>query len=76
MDEEEVNQQWLLDLGTIVDADEAYINGMQIGQTEYRYPPRRYEVPQGLLKKGRITIVLRIKSFQGQGWFTPIKNTH
>lgn len=73
MNEEEVKQQWLLDLGTIVDADEAYINGIQIGQTEYRYPPRRYEVPQGLLKKGENTIVLRIKSFQGQGWFTPDK---
>ena len=70
LDEAQVEQQWLLDLGTIVDADETYINGVKIGQTDYRYPPRRYKVPQGLLKKGNNTLVLRIKIFQGQGRFT------
>ena len=60
-------------LGTIVDRDETYINGQLIGRTEYQYPPRKYKVPKGLLRKGENTIVLRITCDQGKGRFTPNK---
>lgn len=57
-------------LGTIVDSDVAYVNGVQVGVTYYQYPPRKYEVPAGLLKEGENTIVLRVISEKGEGRFT------
>lgn len=51
---------WLW-LGTIVDADIAYVNGTQVGTTGYCYPPRRYVVPKGILKEGSNTITIRVQ---------------
>ena len=45
-------------LGCIVDADEVYLNGVKIGETGYRYPPRDYKIPN--LKVGKNTIAIRI----------------
>ncbi len=59
----------LLKLGTIVDADDTYINGTCIGTTGYRYPPRRYTVPGGLLRPGKNTITVRVISTQTTGEF-------
>jgi sialate O-acetylesterase len=56
-------------LGTIVDADDTYINGTLIGNTGYKYPPRRYPVPQGLLRLGKNTITVRVISTQNTGEF-------
>ena len=56
-------------LGTIVDADTVYINGVEIGNTGYRYPPRKY-VPQGLLKEGKNRIVIRVVCNNGEGGVT------
>jgi len=56
-------------LGTIVDADEVYINGEQIGVgIEYRYPPRDYPIPN--LKVGINTIAIRVIAVKGMGEFT------
>ncbi|PDO10930.1 MAG: sialate O-acetylesterase [Candidatus Reconcilbacillus cellulovorans] len=52
----------LLKLGTIVDADETYVNGTLVGTTGYRYPPRRYRIPPGVLKPGVNTIAIRVVS--------------
>ncbi|NLJ96534.1 MAG: sialate O-acetylesterase, partial [Clostridiales bacterium] len=46
-------------LGTVIDADDTYINGVQIGNTGYLYPPRRYKIPEGLLKAGKNVITVR-----------------
>lgn len=59
----------LLKLGTIVDADDTYINGTCIGTTGYQYPPRRYTVPKGLLKPGKNTITVRVISTETTGGF-------
>lgn len=59
----------MLKLGTIVDADDTYINGISVGTTGYRYPPRRYTVPAGLLKLGKNTITVRVISTQTTGEF-------
>lgn len=59
--------------GTIVDFDSCYVNGQFIGNTEYTYPPRRYKIPEGLLKEGENTIVLRIGIEKGYGRVTPGK---
>lgn len=60
-------------LGTIVDSDTVYVNGMMVGHTDYQYPPRKYVIPEGLLKKENNVIVIRVKCENGQGRFTPGK---
>jgi len=59
----------MLKLGTIVDADDTYINGTLVGTTGYRYPPRRYVVPAGLLRPGKNRITVRVISTQTTGEF-------
>lgn len=61
-------------VGRIVDADETYVNGIKVGATTYQYPPRRYEVPAGLLKPGKNIIVVRVTNTAGKGGFVPDKN--
>lgn len=57
-------------LGTIVDSDTVYMNGVCVGHTDYQYPPRKYVVPAGVLREGQNTIVIRVKSETGYGRFT------
>lgn len=58
-------------LGAIIDSDKVYINGELIGATAYRYPPRKYTIPKGVLKKGENLIALRIEINSGNGGFVP-----
>lgn len=60
-------------MGTIVDSDTMYINGIQVGHTDYQYPPRKYAIPEGLLRQGENTIVIHVKCENGHGRFTPDK---
>ena len=60
-------------MGRIVDADQVYVNGVLVGNTSYQYPPRRYELPAGLLKQGKNTIVVRVVNDAGKGGFVPDK---
>ena len=60
-------------LGRIVDADEVYINGKQVGKTTYQYPQRRYTVPADVLKAGRNLFVVRVTNTAGKGGFVPDK---
>ncbi|MGN6292314.1 MAG: sialate O-acetylesterase [Chitinophagaceae bacterium] len=60
-------------LGRIVDADELYINGKQVGNTTYQYPQRRYNVPADLLKAGKNIFVVRVTNTNGKGGFVPDK---
>ena len=62
-----------LELGRIVDADTVWVNGVEVGQTAYQYPPRRYAVPAGVLQAGTNTIAVRIVNFAGRGGFVPDK---
>ena len=57
-------------LGTITDSDTVYINGVEVGTTGYRYPPRKYPVPAGLLKQGKNRIVIRVICNNGEGGVT------
>jgi sialate O-acetylesterase len=56
-------------LGRIIDADSTYVNGVFVGTTAYQYPPRRYAVPENVLKAGKNIIVVRVISSQGKGGF-------
>jgi sialate O-acetylesterase len=60
-------------LGTIVDADSTFINGVFVGTVSYQYPPRRYDIPAGILKAGENTIVVRIINSAGRGGFVTNK---
>lgn len=60
-------------LGRIVDADQVYVNGTQVGNTTYMYPQRRYPIANGLLHEGKNTIVIRVQNFNGKGGFVPDK---
>jgi sialate O-acetylesterase len=57
-------------LGTITDADTVFINGVEVGKTTYRYPPRKYVIPAGLLHAGENTIVARVVCCSGDGGVT------
>lgn len=60
-------------LGRIVDADTAYVNGVQVGNITYQYPPRRYTVPENVLRAGENSIVVRVISNAGKGGFVKDK---
>jgi sialate O-acetylesterase len=73
---EQAAQARILRLGSIVDAEEVYVNGSQIGNTTYMYPPRRYPLPQGLLKAGDNLIAVRVtvtNGAQNRSGFIPDK---
>ncbi len=63
----------VLRLGCIVDADSVYVNGQFVGTTGYQYPPRIYRIPEGLLKKGRNNVTVRVVSNGGQPHFVQEK---
>ncbi|WP_195263376.1 sialate O-acetylesterase [Clostridium sp. 1001275B_160808_H3] len=56
-------------LGTIIDSDQVYINGVLVGRTEYRYPPRKYLINNEVLKEGKNVISIRAISNTGIGGF-------
>ena len=63
------NQNAMLYLGRIVDADYVYLNGQLIGSTGYQYPPRNYSLKAGVLKEGRNHIAVRLISQGGAPGF-------
>jgi sialate O-acetylesterase len=54
-------------LGTLVDADTAWVNGTRVGSTSYQYPPRRYSLPPELLRAGKNSLVFRLVNSLGRG---------
>lgn len=60
-------------LGRIVDADQVFVNGEQVGNITYQYPPRRYTVKNGLLKAGKNLLVIRVTNTADKGGFVPDK---
>jgi len=70
---EQASQPARLYLGTLFDADITYINGRQVGRTYYQYPPRRYDIPDGLLHEGDNVITVRFINKYGIAHFIPEK---
>ena len=62
-----------LRFGAMKDADSIFVNGQYVGNTTYEYPPRIYDVPEGLLRAGENDIVVHLISQNGQPHFTPGK---
>ncbi len=46
-------------VGTLYDMDYTFMNGKEVGRTYYQYPPRRYQIPSGLLHEGDNTLTIR-----------------
>lgn len=60
-------------LGTLTDSDITYVNGVEVGRIEYKYPPRRYKIDKKLLKRGSNIIAVRLRVETGMGRVTPGK---
>lgn len=60
-------------MGRIVDADNFYVNGNEVGRTAYQYPQRRYDLPPGILKSGKNIFVIRVQNTADNGGFVPDK---
>jgi sialate O-acetylesterase len=60
LDQEPVEENAYIYMGSIIDSDQLWINDKLIGSTEYRYPPRKYSIPKGVLRKGSNLITIRI----------------
>ncbi|SDG92520.1 Glycosyl hydrolases family 2, sugar binding domain [Marvinbryantia formatexigens] len=71
--EQQAGRAGVLRFGTLVDSDEMFLNGVKIGETGYQYPPRRYPVPEGLLREGENTLEIRLICRYGNGRVTPGK---
>jgi sialate O-acetylesterase len=56
-------------LGNMYDRDSVYINGKFVGTTGYQYPPRKYNLPAGILNPGKNSITIRIINYVGKGGF-------
>ena len=69
VDAAHAGQPALLLVGTLYDADYTYVNGREVGRTYYQYPPRRYQVPEGLLHEGDNVVCVRIFNKKGRPWF-------
>lgn len=60
-------------LGVMVDSDSVFVNGKFVGAISYTYPPRKYDIPGGILKQGKNTIVIQLTSNFGNGEFVADK---
>ena len=73
IDKEHAGKPARLLLGTLFDQDVTYLNGREIGHTYYQYPPRRYDIPEGLLREGDNVIAIRFINKYGAAHFIPEK---
>jgi len=63
-------------MGRVVDSDKTYVNGKFVGSVSYQYPPRKYDVPENLIKEGKNVIVVRVVNNIGRGGFILDKPYH
>jgi len=60
-------------MGTMVNSDSVFINGHFIGSTSYEYPPRKYDIPAGVLIEGKNNITVKLTANSGNGGFVEDK---
>ncbi len=63
----------VIDLGTLVDSDQTFVNGVLVGSTGYQYPPRHYQIPAGVLREGENVVTVKLTDNSGNGAFIPDK---
>lgn len=64
------NSRAILSLGKIDDNDITWINGIKIGETKGAGVDRVYIVPEGVLKKGKNSITVKVIDIIREGGFT------
>ncbi len=69
LNDEQAARAAMLELGTVDDCDDTYVNGKAVGQTCGWDTQRRYRLPQGLLHAGRNLIAVRVLDNGGGGGF-------
>ena len=57
-------------LGGVDDTDITWVNGVRVGATDEWGTPRRYALPDGVLKEGRNVAAVRVMDTGGVGGFT------
>lgn len=60
-------------MGRLVDGDEVYVNGTLVGSTSYFGPPRKYDIPAGVLHEGRNVVAVRLTANAPDAGFVPDK---
>jgi sialate O-acetylesterase len=63
-------------LGNVIDEDTVYINGTKAGALPIQYIPRVYDIPEGILKEGKNTLVVRVVNSSAKGGFYKGKPYH
>lgn len=63
-----------LRLGRVDDADTAWVNGVEVGGTTYKWPPRIYPVPEGVLREGDNLVAVRVVDIGGEGGYIADKD--
>lgn len=65
------SEDYRLRLGSLINGDETYLNGEKVGETGYRYPPRKYPIKKEHLKLGTNILVIRLSIDSANGGFIP-----
>ncbi|NGM65036.1 sialate O-acetylesterase [Sphingobacterium sp. SGR-19] len=60
-------------LGMLIDSDSVFVNGHFVGSTSYQYPPRKYDIPAGVLRAGKNNVTVRLMANNGNGGFVEDK---
>jgi len=60
-------------MGRLVDGDQVFVNGALVGQTSYFGPPRKYNIPAGVLHEGKNVVAVRLTASSGDAGFVPDK---
>ena len=63
-----------LHLGMLIDSDSVFVNGHFVGSTPYQYPPRKYDIPAGVLRAGKNNITVQLTAQNGNGGFVEDKS--
>ncbi|GGI25348.1 sialate O-acetylesterase [Pedobacter mendelii] len=70
LNEKDLKKNAILNLGVILNADQAFFNGELIGKTGDSWGiNRNYTIPQKLLKVGKNVLTVRIENYGGDGGF-------
>ena len=63
----DIGKEAILELAMIDDADDTYVNGIKVGNTNSYNLKRKYIIPAGILKEGKNVIVIKVLDTGGGG---------
>lgn len=69
LDESQSRKKAKISLAKIDDSDITYVNGIEVGKTNQWDALRVYEIPDGVLKKGKNVIAVKVTDTGGGGGF-------